>query len=164
MNARRISTFLLFTCSVLRPQTTPVRPPENTSGVPFIRENYSKYEYRVVMRDGVNLFTAVYIPKDVASDSRTYPILLTRTPYSAAPYDEDQYPANLGPSELFSREKFIFIYQDVRGRYMEKNSPPADLLVVGPWTHGGFARGDGDRVGNVNFICTLGPPTFLIIR
>jgi putative CocE/NonD family hydrolase len=25
------------------------------------------------------------------------------------------------------------------------------MLVMGPWTHGGFARGDGDRVGNVQF-------------
>ena len=36
--------------------------------------------------------------------------------------------------------------------FMEKNSPPPlNMLVVGPWTHGGFSRGDGDRVGNVNF-------------
>ena len=36
--------------------------------------------------------------------------------------------------------------------FMEKNSPPpADMLVMGPWNHGGFARGDGDRLGNVNF-------------
>ena len=36
--------------------------------------------------------------------------------------------------------------------FMEKNAPPAvDMLVMGPWNHGGFARGDGDRLGNVNF-------------
>jgi uncharacterized protein len=26
-----------------------------------------------------------------------------------------------------------------------------NMLVMGPWNHGGFARGDGDRLGNVNF-------------
>jgi len=36
--------------------------------------------------------------------------------------------------------------------FMQKNGPPAvNMLVMGPWNHGGFARGDGDRLGNVNF-------------
>jgi putative CocE/NonD family hydrolase len=35
---------------------------------------------------------------------------------------------------------------------MKQNGPPAvNMLVMGPWNHGGFARGDGDRLGNVNF-------------
>ncbi len=102
--------------------------PSGTPGVAFIREQYSKYEYRIPMRDGIKLFTAVYIPKDVASDARTYPILLTRTPYAIAPYGVDQYPANLGPSELFAREKFIFVYQDVRGRYMSEG----DFTIARP--------------------------------
>ena len=25
------------------------------------------------------------------------------------------------------------------------------MLVMGPWNHGGFARGDGDRLGNITF-------------
>ena len=45
-------------------------------------KHYTKYEYRIPMRDGVKLFTAVYVPKDT---SQTYPILLTRTPYSVGP-------------------------------------------------------------------------------
>lgn len=85
----------------------------------YIRENYSKYEYRIAMRDGVKLFTAVYIPKDVM-EGKKYPILMVRTPYTVAPYGEDHFPATLGPSPLFAREKFIFVYQDVRGRYMSE--------------------------------------------
>ncbi|MGH9351699.1 MAG: hypothetical protein ACRD2G_06015, partial [Terriglobia bacterium] len=54
----------------------------------WIRANYTKYEYRIAMRDGVRLFTAVYVPKD-ASDSQTYPIMLTRTPYGVGPYGAD---------------------------------------------------------------------------
>ena len=86
----------------------------------YIREHYTKFEYRIPMRDGVKLFTSVYIPKDVFSDNKTYPIMLTRTPYNVRPYGVDQYRENLGPSEFFAREKFIFVYQDVRGRFMSE--------------------------------------------
>ena len=66
------------------------------------------------MRDGVHLFTAVYVPKD-ASPQKRYPILLTRTPYGVAPYGADQYLNLLGPDESFGLEGFVFAYQDVRG-------------------------------------------------
>jgi hypothetical protein len=94
----------------------------------FIRENYSKFEYRIAMRDGIRLFTSVYVPKDVFSDGRTYPILMQRTGYNVAPYGSDLDRANLGPSELFEREKFIFVYQDVRGRFMSEG----DFVTIRP--------------------------------
>src|SRR5271163_5158921 len=97
--------------------TTCIAQPQ---GVTFVRENYSKFEYRIPMRDGAKLFTSVYIPKDVFSDAKTYPVMLTRTPYTVSPYGPDQYPASIGPSDFFAREKFIFVYQDVRGRYMSE--------------------------------------------
>lgn len=77
----------------------------------FVRENYAKFECRVAMRDGVNLFTSVYVPKDVFTDGRTYPIMMQRTGCSVAPYGADLYRTNLGPSEFFEREKFTFVYQ-----------------------------------------------------
>ncbi len=89
-------------------------------GAPLIRQTYSKYDYRIPMRDGVKLFTSVYVPKDAAGEDKQYPIMLSRTPYSVRPYGEDHYPASLGPSEFFAREKFIFAYQDVRGRYLSE--------------------------------------------
>jgi putative CocE/NonD family hydrolase len=94
----------------------------------YVRENYTKFEYRTPMRDGVKLFTSVYVPKDVFTDSKTYPVMLQRTGYSVAPYGADQYRANLGPSDLFAREKFIFIYQDIRGRYLSEG----DYVVIRP--------------------------------
>ena len=94
----------------------------------FVRENYTKFEYRVAMRDGVKLFTSVYIPKDSVSDGKTYPIMLQRTGYSVAPYGLDLYRAALGPSDLFAREKFIFVYQDIRGRYLSEG----DYVVIRP--------------------------------
>jgi putative CocE/NonD family hydrolase len=66
------------------------------------------------MRDGVKLFTSVYQPKD---DSQAYPILLTRTPYSLKPYSVDRYPNPRGPLLNYAKERFIFVVQDVRGRY-----------------------------------------------
>jgi putative CocE/NonD family hydrolase len=88
-------------------------------GLEYVRGHYTKYEYRIPMRDGVKLFTAVYVPKE-ASDDKRYPILLVRTPYSVAPYGEDKSKADLGPSPLFGKEGYIFAYQDVRGRWMSE--------------------------------------------
>jgi hypothetical protein len=82
-----------------------------------VRDHYTKREVRVPMRDGVKLFTAIYTPRDT---SRTYPILLQRTPYSVYPYGAEAFPEQLGPSAAFQREGFIFVYQDVRGRMMSE--------------------------------------------
>jgi putative CocE/NonD family hydrolase len=90
---------------------------EATPDANRVRERYTKYEYRIPMRDGVRLFTVVYVPKDT---SQTYPFLLTRTPYSVGPYGIDNYRQALGPSEHFEKEGFIFVYQDARGRYMSE--------------------------------------------
>ncbi len=84
-----------------------------------VKEHYTKYEFRVPMRDGVRLFTSVYVPKDT---SRTYPFLINRTPYSVAPYGVDQYRKGLGPSIEFDKAGYIFVNQDVRGRYMSEGS------------------------------------------
>ncbi len=77
-------------------------------------ENYIKFEYRIPMRDGVRLFTRVFVPKD---DSQAWPILLTRTPYSLKPYGADNYSQWPGSLATFARDKFILAAQDVRGRY-----------------------------------------------
>ena len=86
----------------------------------YIREHYDKHEYMIPMRDGVHLFTAVYTPKDQSQD---YPFLMMRTPYSCAPYGEDAYPAGrLGPSMELVRDGYIFVRQDVRGRFMSEGT------------------------------------------
>jgi putative CocE/NonD family hydrolase len=88
-------------------------------GADYVRARYTKYEYRIPMRDGVKLFTSVYVPKDAGKEKR-YPIILTRTPYGVAPYGSDAYPDRVGPSEAAAEEGFIFAYQDVRGCYMSE--------------------------------------------
>lgn len=87
----------------------------------FIRAEYTKHEYRIAMRDGVQLFTIVYVPKD-ASPAHPYPMVMQRTCYSVAPYGPDQYPAHLGPDPFMMHDKYIFVYQDVRGRYMSEGT------------------------------------------
>ena len=79
----------------------------------YLVANYTKYEFDIPMRDGVKLLTAVYAPKD---DSQPYPILLQRTPYGVRPYGVDNYPNPRGQLMHYAREKFIFAFQDVRGR------------------------------------------------
>ena len=91
----------------------------DAQGLELVKANYTKFEYRIPMRDGKRLFTAVYVPKDV---SKTYPMLMTRSPYSAKPYGVDQYRNDLGPSALFGKAGYIFVYQDVRGRWMSEGT------------------------------------------
>lgn len=81
----------------------------------WIRAHYDKQEFRIPMRDGVELFTAIYVPKTI---TEPVPVMLFRTPYSVGPYGEDQYRDSLGPSEILARKGWIFVYQDVRGRFM----------------------------------------------
>jgi hypothetical protein len=83
----------------------------------YIRSHYSKFEYRIPMRDGVHLFTAVHIPND---HTATYPFLLFRTPYSVRPYGADRYMNRISPSAAFEEDGFIFVIQDVRGKYMSQ--------------------------------------------
>ena len=84
-----------------------------------VKEHYTKYEYRIPMRDGVHLFTSVYVPKDTV---QAYPFLINRTPYSVAPYGVDLYRTRLGPSPDFDRAGYIFVNQDVRGRFMSEGT------------------------------------------
>jgi len=99
--------------SLLRAQQQPEAPKED-----YVRAHYTKFEFRIPMRDGKRLFTAVYVPKDAAAGP--YPFLLHRTPYDVEPYGEDQYPKQLGPSDEFEKSGYIFVYQDVRGRWMSE--------------------------------------------
>ena len=103
-----LSLLLLFAAPRLAPG----------QGLEFVKAHYTKFEYKIPMRDGVKLFTSVYVPKDLGKPP--YPILLNRTPYSVAPYGVDQSKPNLGPSPIFGKAGYIFAYQDVRGRWMSE--------------------------------------------
>ena len=120
LNLRRfpfalLAVFGLAVASLNAQQGAPAAPQEDP-----VKAHYTKYEFRIPMRDGKRLFTAVYVPKDAAGGP--YPFMMERTPYSVGPYGEDQYPAHLGPSEEVQKSGYIFVYQDGRGRWMSEGS------------------------------------------
>lgn len=93
--------------------------PAPLEGAAWVEANFDKKEVRIAMRDGATLFTTIYTPKRGGpEDDRRYPILLKRTPYSVSPYGEDAYPESIGPSSVLAESGYIFVYQDVRGRFM----------------------------------------------
>ncbi|WP_432328462.1 CocE/NonD family hydrolase [Mucilaginibacter sp. P25] len=87
----------------------------------YVKEHFTKKDVYITMRDGVKLFTSIYTPKDASSQNK-YPMMMMRTCYSIAPYGEDKYPQRLGPSEIMMKEGYIFVYQDVRGRWKSEGS------------------------------------------
>lgn len=92
---------------------------QNADSLWFVT-NYTKKEVLIPMRDGVKLFTSLYIPKD---QSEKHPLLITRTPYSCAPYGESNYSGMWrGPRKYFLQEKYIIVQQDVRGRWMSEGT------------------------------------------
>lgn len=115
-------TFTVLALCVVAPATLFAQQTAQAAGEDFVKSHYTKYEFRIPMRDGKQLFTAVYVPKTSAfpSDPGPYPFLMDRTPYSVAPYGEDRYPSHLGPSAEFEKSGYIFVYQDVRGRWMSE--------------------------------------------
>jgi len=85
----------------------------------YAQKNYNKQEATITMRDGIKLFVSIYSPKDV---SKTYPILLQRTPYSCAPYGKTEFRKHIGPNETMMKEGYIIVYEDVRGRWMSEGT------------------------------------------
>jgi putative CocE/NonD family hydrolase len=91
----------------------------SSSAVYDVRVHYKKTMYPIPMRDGVKLFTVVYEPRD---ESKKYPIIFIRTPYGVGPYGPDEYKPQLGNNEFLMKSGYIFVFQDVRGRYMSEGS------------------------------------------
>ncbi|TDW97004.1 CocE/NonD family hydrolase [Dinghuibacter silviterrae] len=86
----------------------------------WFRDHYVKRERYIPMRDGIRLFTAIYMPVD--STGANHPILMMRTPYSCAPYGEDRYSGRYyrGYMMQYVREGYILVVQDVRGAWMSE--------------------------------------------
>jgi putative CocE/NonD family hydrolase len=90
-----------------------------------IKANYKRTAHMVPMRDGTKLYTQVYAPKD---KSQKYPILLFRTPYSIGYYEPESFRPYLGPNRAYAEEGFIFVYQDVRGKFKSEG----EFVVMRP--------------------------------
>ncbi len=109
----------LITHAALGQAAAPAPTPTPTPVENYVKANYTKYEFRIPMRDGARLFTSVYVPKDA---SQPWPFLITRTPYSVGPYGVDMFVDKLGPSDEFEKARYIFVAQDVRGRNMSEGT------------------------------------------
>src|SRR5450631_3577323 len=105
----------ILSAAIFLPLLSLAQAPVNEAN--FVKDNFSKREVYIPMRDGKRLYTVIYIPKDA---SHPYPFLMERTPYSAGPYGDSLYRSSLGPNRSLQHEKYIFVYQDVRGRYMSE--------------------------------------------
>ncbi|MFA5818587.1 MAG: CocE/NonD family hydrolase [Bacteroidales bacterium] len=93
----------------------------------WIVNNYIKMERQITMRDGIKLFTSIYVPKD---NSDYHPILIERTPYSCAPYGEDKWKDYWNSyQKAYLKEGYIMVIQDVRGRWMSEG----DFVNVRPF-------------------------------
>ncbi len=112
MKSIRLLFFTFFTCI----SVGAIAQQKNNN---YVREHYTKLEVQIPMRDGIKLFTSIYLPKDLAKDKK-YPILLNRTPYTVAPYGADKFKSSLGNYPAVMHEGFIFVYQDVRGKWMSE--------------------------------------------
>ncbi|WP_313100261.1 CocE/NonD family hydrolase [Epilithonimonas sp.] len=86
-----------------------------------VKDNYTKKEVYISMRDGTKLFTIIYTPKDISKGNK-YPFIMNRTCYSIAPYGENNFRKKLNPNKFIEKEKYIFVFQDVRGRYMSEGT------------------------------------------
>jgi putative CocE/NonD family hydrolase len=104
----------------------------------YIRQNFTKIERTISMRDGVKLFTAIYMPKE---KGKKYPVLLNRTPYTVSPYGENNFKTSLGPSSALLKEGFIYVYQDVRGKWMSEG----EFVDVRPQLTGKKGKKDIDE-------------------
>ena len=113
---------------------------QNPDSVWFVN-NYTKKEVAIPMRDGIKLFTSIYIPKD---KSEKHPILMTRTPYSCAPYGT-AYKAYWRNFQLrYAHEGYILVTQDIRGRWMSEGT----FVVVRPFNANKKIKKDIDEASD----------------
>lgn len=106
----------------------------------WIKENYYKKEYRIKMRDGVELFTSAFMPKN---STEKHPIIMVRTPYSCGPYGEDKFTSRLWLTywKNYVKENYIIVVQDVRGRWMSQG----DFVDVRPFIENKKSKKDVDE-------------------
>ncbi len=106
-----ISTFVILLC------WTGISA-QNSLDSLWFRKNYTKMEKMIPMRDGIKLFTSIYIPRDISSP---HPIIMHRTPYSCRPYGSDDYAQYYnGYYRNYLRSNYIIVTQDVRGKFMSE--------------------------------------------
>jgi len=80
---------------------------------PTLSALFDKREVMIAMRDGVKLHTEIYTPRDA---KQALPIFLERTPYGISAIDKGYSPKLYNYEHMFA-DGYVFVFQDIRGRY-----------------------------------------------
>lgn len=91
----------------------PVRA-EVQAAAPQSLSGYVAQDVMIPMRDGVRLHAQVWRPKEASGD---LPILMTRSPYGFTAERIDRGLSKSGGYGELAEDKFIFVFQDIRGRF-----------------------------------------------
>ncbi len=85
-------------------------------GPKWLERNYEKIERMIPMRDGVKLYTAIYLPKD----GENHPVMMMRTPYGLNPYGKGFHKYLRNVQGVYAENKYIIVHQNVRGTYLSE--------------------------------------------
>ena len=134
------------------------RPVPTTSSSPGFKfpnkDNYEFYLGTGAFKNFEKLFTdTIHFWKQLAAHPNYDDFWQKRDARKAA---VNLKPAMLVVGGLFDAEDCYGAWQLYKA--IEKQSPQADnKLVMGPWSHGGWSRGDGSYLGNIRFAQKTSP-------
>jgi len=97
------------------------------TGLLDVSQIFTKTDVMIPMRDGVRLHTEIYVPRNAHGP---LPFLITRTPYGTND-DKKGYSKLFNIYQEMIPEGYIFVMQDIRGRYKSEGQfvmqrPPRD--------------------------------------
>ena len=84
--------------------------------VATLADKYKRIDTTITMRDGIKLFTVIYVPKIT---KEKLPFLMLRTPYGVKGYpspEKQEYIKDM------AEDGYIFVFQDIRGRYLSEGN------------------------------------------
>jgi putative CocE/NonD family hydrolase len=108
------SLVFLLLAAFLPSLTLAGKVPDRREDSLYLAQRYQVRKEMISMRDGVKLYTEIFVPRDAAK-AKPYPLLMTRTPYNAAHFGTRLH--TLPSFAKLVREGFIIVNQDVRGRW-----------------------------------------------
>jgi uncharacterized protein len=103
---------------------------ERISNQPVIEavRSFQRREEMIRMRDGVRLYTLIFTP---SNQTENLPIIIQRTPYGISGITSDSISREL------AADGYIFVYQDIRGRFKSEGEfmmdrPPRGTNTIKP--------------------------------
>jgi putative CocE/NonD family hydrolase len=130
MKAKGWMAVSIVFCAALGMAIVPQAGPGQTA--PDLGQSFTRSEMMIPMRDGVRLHTEICVPKSLTAP---FPFLITRTPYGVND-DAQGFSRTLGNYREMIPDGFIFVFQDIRGRFQSEGRfvmqrPPSDRARPG---------------------------------